>query len=232
VGSGELRKRRGGDTALALQEERVELPMKVLAADDDSVTRTLLGRLLRNKYEVTVAANGVEAWEALTIKDGPQLAVLDWQMPGLDGPEICRRLRASAETRPMYVLLLTSARGEVDDRILGLHSGADDYLTKPFHPDELLARVDVGRRMLDLQQRLAERVRELQEALGSVRKLEGLLPICAWCKRIRCDQHYWQELESYLSERSEVTFTHGVCPQCQEKQRTEAVAARARCAGR
>ena len=202
--------------------------MKVLAADDDSVTRTLLGRLLRNKYDVTVASNGLEAWEALTIKDGPQLAVLDWQMPGLDGPEICRRLRASAETRPMYVLLLTATRKTTKDLVAGLHSGADDYVTKPFHADELLARVDVGRRMLELQHRLGERVRELQEALVSVRRLEGLLPICAWCKRIRCDQDYWQELEGYLSERSELKFTHGVCPQCQSKQREEARAARAR----
>lgn len=200
--------------------------MKVLAADDDSVTRTLLARLLKEKYEVTVAANGLEAWEALTIKHGPQLAVLDWQMPGLDGPEICRRLRASAETRPIYVLLLTATRKTTKDLVAALHSGADDYVTKPFHPDELLARVDVGRRMLELQQRLAERARELQAAVDSVRRLEGLLPICAWCKRIRCDQDYWQELEGYLSEHSELKFTHGVCPQCQDKQRAEVSAAR------
>ena len=201
--------------------------MKILVAEDDAVTLTLLVRLLSQKYEVVAAPDGRAAWEALRQSDGPQLAVVDWQMPGLDGPEICRRLRASGETRPMYVLLLTATRKTTRDVVSGLHAGADDYLTKPFHPEELLARVGVGKRMLQLQEGLAQRVRELEEALRNVRRLEGLLPICAWCKRIRCDQHYWQELESYLSERSEVTFTHGVCPQCQERQRGEAAAARA-----
>jgi DNA-binding response OmpR family regulator len=200
--------------------------MQVLVAEDDELSRTLLVRILSEQYDVVAAADGRAAWESLGREDGPQLAVLDWQMPGMDGPEICRRLRASAETRPIYVLLLTATRKTTEDLVSGLQAGADDYLTKPCHPDELRARVAVGRRMLQLQERLAERVRELQQALGSVRRLEGLLPICAWCKRIRCDQDYWQELENYLGERAEVTFTHGVCPQCHDKQRAEAKAAR------
>ena len=108
-------------------------------------------------------------------------------MPGVDGLELCRRLRAHPPTKSTYILLLTG-KGGTDNIVNGLRSGANDYLTKPFDLDELSARLGVGRRVVELQQTLSERVAELEQALAHVKTLRGLIPICAWCKKIRNDQ--------------------------------------------
>jgi len=194
--------------------------MKVLVAEDDPLVLHLLERLLAVEYEVVAVRDGKQAWKILCQKDGPRLAVLDWQMPGMHGTEICRKARQLPDT-PMYLLLLTATFKSSADLLAGFDAGADDYITKPFDAAELRARVAVGRRVLQLQQSLAEHVAELQEALLSVRKLEGLLPICSWCKRVRNDQNYWEQLEQYLSEHMGATVTHGICPECCEKWRAE-----------
>jgi sigma-B regulation protein RsbU (phosphoserine phosphatase) len=95
-----------------------------------------------------------------------------------------------------------------------LEAGADDYLTKPFDPQELRARIKVGERILGLQTSLAERVTELEDALSRVKQLQGLLPICSYCKKIRDDQNYWEQVESYISKHTEAQFSHGICPDC------------------
>jgi sigma-B regulation protein RsbU (phosphoserine phosphatase) len=194
--------------------------MKVLVAEDDPLVLHLLERLLAVEYEVATARDGVAAWKILRQQDGPRLAVLDWQMPGMDGTEICRKARQLPDT-PMYLLLLTATRKSSADVVAGFDAGADDYITKPFDAAELRARVAVGRRVLQLQQTLEEHVAELQEALLSVHKLEGLLPICSWCKRVRNDQNYWEQLEQYLSDHMGANITHGICPECCEKWRAE-----------
>src|SRR5262249_50121163 len=145
--------------------------------------------------------------------NGPRLVVLDWMMPEMDGPEVCRLARERLREAPPYMILLT-ARESSRDTVTGLQSGADDYVCKPFDPDELRARVQVGCRVLDLQRSLAERVRELEAALAQVRQLRGLLPICCYCKKIRDDQNYWQQVEKYIGDHSEVRFSHGICPEC------------------
>jgi diguanylate cyclase (GGDEF)-like protein len=128
--------------------------VKILVADDDPVSRLMLSRLLgKQDCEVVVATNGVDAWQILQQGgDAPKLAILDWMMPGLDGLEVCRRIR-SQNGSYTYALLLTS-RHEKRDILSGLAAGADDYLTKPVDPAELKARLDVGHRILDLQDRL------------------------------------------------------------------------------
>ncbi len=189
------------------------MSVKILVADDDPLSRRLLEHLLTRDYEVTVVADGLQAWEALHSPDRPRLLVLDWMMPHLDGLELCRKLREIPQIGPCYVLLLT-AKQAVTDIVAGLEAGADDYITKPFEPEELRARVRVGVRVLELQIALAARVRELQEALARVKQLQGLLPICSYCKRIRDDRNYWQQLETYVSEHSEAVFSHGLCPEC------------------
>lgn len=130
--------------------------MKILIADDDPVSCRLLDRLLvKWGYQAIVAHDGAEAWEVLQADDAPRLALLDWMMPGLDGLEICRRVRARSAHPYVYIMLLT-ANDKVGNLVEGLESGADDYLTKPFHPQELRARLRVGLRMLDLESRLVE----------------------------------------------------------------------------
>ena len=177
-------------------------------------------RAAGRRYEVATARDGAAAWKILRQQDGPRLAVLDWQMPGMHGNEICRKARQLPDT-PMYLLLLTATRKSSADIVAGFDAGADDYITKPFDAAELRARVAVGRRVLQLQQSLAEHVAELQEALLSVRKLEGLLPICSWCKRVRNDQNYWEQLEQYLSDHMGANITHVICPECCAKWRAE-----------
>jgi len=187
--------------------------VKILLAEDDPMYARLLERLLEGEYEVGLAHDGVEAWEALQGENPPQLAVLDWLMPRMDGIEVCRRVRQRPEMAPTYMILLTS-RDHIRDILTGFTAGADDYLVKPCDPEELRARVRVGRRVVELQSALEAHVAQLQQALTSVRQLQGLLPICAYCKRIRNDENYWEQLETYLSEHSEATFSHGICPNC------------------
>lgn len=190
--------------------------MRILIAEDDPVSsRVLKAALEKASHTVVVSGDGTQAWEELRRPDAPRLAILDWMMPGLDGTEVCRRARSEESTRGVYVILLT-ARGQKEDIVSGLAAGADDYLTKPFDHDELRARVQVGARVLDLQSALADRVRELEDALARVRQLRGLLPICSYCKKVRDDRNYWQQVETYVSEHSDARFSHGICPDCYE----------------
>jgi DNA-binding response OmpR family regulator len=134
--------------------------LAVLVADDDPVSRTVVAAILRKAgYAVRTACDGAEAWNVLQTPERPPLAIMDWMMPGLDGPEICRRLRTLATQTPTYVILLTS-RDAPADVVAGLEAGADDYVTKPAKEDELLARVSVGARVVKLQQALADRGRQ------------------------------------------------------------------------
>jgi CheY-like chemotaxis protein len=190
--------------------------MIVLIADDLDVNRKLLRTLLTaDGYEVVAASNGVDAFNLLQNATGPMVGLIDWEMPEMEGIEVCRRARALQATPPLYLILLT-VRDSKQDIVAGLQGGANDYITKPFDKTELLARVGIGRQMVQLQQTLTERVAELKEALLSVKQLGGLLPICSYCKKIRDDQNYWQQVEAYVGKHSEAKFSHSICPQCYE----------------
>ncbi len=195
--------------------------MKVLIAEDDAVSRRLLQAALSKwGYEVTVSANGREAWAALQQPDAPSLLILDWLMPEMDGVEVCREARQSVAHKSAYIILLTS-RGSKEDIIKGLEAGADDYVTKPFDHGELRARVQVGTRVIQLQTALAARVTELEEAIASVKQLQGLLPICCYCKKIRDDGNYWHRVENYITGHANVRFSHGICPECTDKLKAD-----------
>jgi CheY-like chemotaxis protein len=188
--------------------------MRILIAEDNLVSRRVLEATLdKFGYEVVVAADGAQAWDVLQREDAPRLAILDWMMPEIDGVELCRRVRALPNATPPYLILLTAKSGK-QDVVEGLDAGANDYLTKPFDRAELRARVQVGAHVLELQGNLAARVRELEAALSQIRQLQGLLPICSYCKKIRDEQNYWHQVESYISEHAEVKFSHGICPAC------------------
>ena len=197
--------------------------MRVLIADDDPISRTALGRTLRAwGYDVTATSDGAAAWEALQKDDAPLLAVVDWMMPGLEGPEVCRRVRSLGRSVPTYTILLTS-RDATHDIVAGLESGADDYVTKPFDAAELRSRLRVGERVVALQQGLADRVQELQDSIARIRRLHKLLPICAWCKSVRNDGDYWQSVEAYIAELADVKLSHGICPTCLVRETGTAV---------
>jgi sigma-B regulation protein RsbU (phosphoserine phosphatase) len=188
--------------------------MNILIAEDDPVSRRILEETLINwGYEVSVTADGREAWDVLRAPGAPPLAILDIMMPEMDGLEVCRKVRQLPCPTPPYLILLTAMNSK-DDVVRGILAGANDYLTKPFHRDELRARVGVGAQMLSLQKTLAERVKELEEALEKVKQLRGMLPICSYCMKVRDDQDYWQKVEDYFSEHTDVQFSHSICPEC------------------
>jgi sigma-B regulation protein RsbU (phosphoserine phosphatase) len=177
-------------------------PASVLVVDDDPVSRALLSALVRAAgYEVSVAEDGRQAWEALQLARIP-IVISDWYMPEMDGPELCRRIRGRRDQPYVYFVLVTS-RGGKQQYLSGMEAGADEFITKPVDPDELRARLGVAERILGVR-------RELQQ-------LEGLLPICAYCKRIRDDHNTWTSLEGYIERRSDAQFSHGICPDCYRK---------------
>jgi DNA-binding response OmpR family regulator len=190
--------------------------MRVLIADDEATSRHLIQATLEGwGFEVLVAVDGWEALRVLQGSKGPEIAMLDWMMPEIDGLDVCRRMRATMPNAATYIILVT-ARGGLENVVRGLEAGADDYITKPFDPRELRARLHVGVRIVQLQKALMERFQELEDALKRVKQLQGLLPICSYCKKIRNDRNYWEQVDAYITSHSEAQFSHGVCPDCYE----------------
>lgn len=191
--------------------------MKLLIAEDDCTSRTLLARVLKNVgHEVVETVNGADALKKMLEPDAPRLAIFDWMMPEMDGLEVICRVRQRQTDRPPYLIMLT-AKGEKADIIAGLEAGANDYLAKPFNAGELRARVEVGRRMIEMQNALAAKVEELRDAIEQIKTLRGIVPICGHCKQIRDDEGYWHQLEVYVRDRTQAEFSHGICPQCMKK---------------
>ena len=213
----------------------------ILIVDDSPENLKLLTDTLTPEgYRVISASSGEQALAAVAARP-PELVLLDIRMPDMDGFEVYRRLKSRVESRDLPVILL-SAITEMVRRVEGLKLGAVDFISKPFQIEELLARVqtqlELRRLRVQLEQQaagllrandqlqleMAERTRteqalreknaELAAALAKVKLLGGLLPICAGCKKIRDDQGYWSQVDSYVQEHSEATFTHGLCPEC------------------
>jgi sigma-B regulation protein RsbU (phosphoserine phosphatase) len=191
----------------------VENP-RILIAEDDRISRLVLQRLVgRFTDDLAVAESGSEAWEILSSDRPPVIAFLDWMMPGMSGVDICRRVRETPELEKIYLILVT-ANSTRDAVVEGLTAGADDFIVKPFDSDELVARLNAGRRIVELQSTLSARVNELEAALAQVKQLKGLLPMCAYCRKVRDDQNYWQQVEQYISTHTEAQVSHGICPDC------------------
>lgn len=137
--------------------------VKILIAEDDSVSRRMLEAVLSKwGYEIVVCKDGEEAWRTFQGKDAPRLAILDWMMPGMDGPQVCREIRKREEEPYVYILLLTG-KGKKDDIVEGLEAGADDYITKPFNAQELKVRLRAGVRIIDLETKLVSAREALRE---------------------------------------------------------------------
>jgi len=177
---------------------------------------TLKAILNKFGYKVIETCNGDEAWQVLQREDAPRLAILDWVMPGISGDNLCRKLQKLSTLRPIYIILLTVKRDKADV-ITGLEAGANDYIRKPFDREELRARVKVGERVVELATALFQRIGELEEAAAHIKRLQEILPVCRSCHKIRTDKESWERLEKYISEHFDAEFSHGVCPECMEK---------------
>ncbi|SRR5579872_959759 len=184
--------------------------MKLLIAEDDIFFRRLLLKVLSEGHEVVVTENGNEAWAELHKPEAPRLAILDWVMPGVNGPEICRRVRQSPALSSMYLILFTG-RNDSADIVAGLRAGADDYVTKPFNPEELRARVKVGENILGLHKALAAQLAAANEALRQERQLQELLLSVPCRQRLPFSQD-WHGIEAYLSQRVETEDRN--CKRC------------------
>ena len=177
--------------------------MKILAVEDDPVAQLVLEAQLKALgHEVVLAADGETAWTALEDK-ALRVVVSDWRLPRLDGLDLCRRVR---EQRDDYVcfILLTQRLPTEENLEAAFAAGVDEFLNKPVDARELRLRLHVAARILGFTSEL--------------RRLEGFVPICGYCKKVRGDKKYWEEIEMYIGERAGTRFSHGICPECYDQR--------------
>ena len=178
--------------------------MKILIAEDDFVSVKVLQLTLEHEgYAVVVAGNGEEAWEAYNADPG-RIIISDWMMPGMDGLDLCRRVRSLPKADYTYFILLTAINSGRENLRQAMDAGVDDFLSKPLDREVISMRLRVAKRILDYARQ--------------IRLLKDLLPICMYCKKIRDDGDYWQQVESYLHAHTGSNFSHGICPDCFAKE--------------
>lgn len=177
--------------------------MKILTVDDDSVSRKILVQALhRLGHETAEAADGNEAL-LITEQEPVRVIVSDWLMPGMDGLELCHRIRERVNSEYVYFILLTGREADPANQREAIEAGVDDFLTKPLDMQELWMRLHVSERILKFT--------------TQVRQLEAFLPICSYCKKVRDDQNYWQQIEGYINQRTGSEFSHSICPDCYQR---------------
>jgi len=159
--------------------------------------------------------DGTSAWRKLQKPDGPQVAILDWEMPGIDGVELCNKVKMLERDTPVYVIILTG-RDAQDDILQGFDAGADDYITKPFDENELRARVRVAERLVTIQEELVISNKELRAVLNHVELLQSNLPICTSCLRVQNYDDSWRSLRDYVDQKEDARFLYTVCPHCRK----------------
>ena len=187
--------------------------IRILVVDDSPNNLRLLSHILKNQpYDLTLMRDAKSALSSAQ-DDPPDLILLDIKMPHMSGYEACERLKDNERTRDVPVIFI-SALAETEDKVKAFSHGGVDYITKPFQPGEVRARVHTHLTLWRLRKELKEQNAKLKEALANIKTLKGLLPICAKCKKIRDDNGYWNRLECYIQKHSEAFFTHGICPQC------------------
>jgi len=202
--------------------------LKVLVTDDDPQVLLLASSILRRAgYEVLEAGGGGQCLEVMRAHR-PDLVLLDVMLPDMPGGTVCRLIKADPAYQGTLVILVSGIQVSSEYQARGLNIGADGYIIKPISNKELVARVQAMERIKRAEDALREKERQqenlilkLQEALREIRTLKGLIPICATCKKIRDDEGYWNQLESYITRHTGAVFSHGICPDCAEKMREE-----------
>lgn len=177
--------------------------MKILTVEDEGVSRSVLRHALaRLGHEIVEAVDGEEAWGLLQ-GEPLRMIISDWMMPKVDGLELCRRIRGRMHAEYTYFILLTARDNSEENQFAAMEAGVDDFLMKPLRANDLWTRLRVADRIL--------------RCTTQVQQLEGMLPICSYCKKIRDDRNYWQQIEHYLSQRTRAEFSHSVCPDCYQR---------------
>jgi DNA-binding response OmpR family regulator len=201
------------------------LPMKILIVDDEPVNIRILTNALKEQYEICSAGNGFDAI-ALIKEQLPDLVLLDVMMPDMDGLQVCKLIQAEGTFADLPIIFVTAV-DSLEGEALGLEVGAVDYITKPVNLKLVKLRV---RNQLELKRQrdlvkaqnalLTRQKAELETTLSRIRRLEGMLSMCMSCKKIRAENNAWQQLEQYLGEHSDAVFSHGLCPECFEQQKS------------
>ncbi|MFP4445323.1 MAG: PleD family two-component system response regulator [Desulfosudaceae bacterium] len=189
----------------------------ILVVDDEPTIRLVTARILRKAGYKVMEADSGESCLDMVRDTRPDLVVLDIVLPGINGYEVCRRIKEDKCLQGIYVLLLSGKRTESDDQSEGLEIGADGYVARPISNREFLARIQAMVRIIRAERERDRLIGELRKALDNIKTLRGLLPICCYCKKIRDDRGYWSQLEVYIQSHSEADFSHGICPECMEK---------------
>ncbi|MFV0437052.1 MAG: PleD family two-component system response regulator [Desulfopila sp.] len=188
--------------------------MKLLIAEDEYTTRLTVQVVLEQwGFQVDSVEEGEAAWKLLQDPDGPRIAILDWEMPGIDGLELCRKVKMLERETPVYVIMLTGHDAK-DDILKGFDAGADDYITKPFDEHELRARVRVAERLVTIQETLAVSNNELKTVLNHVEMLQGNLPVCVSCLKLQQEDGTWQSFPEMVEQQEDPRLHFVLCPSC------------------
>lgn len=191
--------------------------MKILIAEDEFTTRLTVQVCLEEwGYTVASTEDGDSGWKILKKKNAPEIAILDWEMPGLSGVDLCRKIKNMKRSSPIYVILLT-ARDSKNDISQGFEAGADDYITKPFNDDELRARIKVAERIVTIQSSLNTSLQELKQALDVVDAYEDHITVCPGCRKIESLDGTWRNPSDLLTYPVDPRFVEGDCPDCHKK---------------
>ena len=201
--------------SLATAEEPAVKKPTLLIVDDSPSELEFVAECLGPEFTILVAPDGQKALEVVAHRM-PDLVLLDVVMPGMDGYEVCRRFKADPRLESIPIIFLTVLDQAIPEA-QGLALGAVDYISKPANPELIQLRVRTHLRIKQLYERECALVKLLRTSLADVTELQGLLPMCAWCQKVRNDQGYWEGLAAYISNHTGTTWTHGICPDCQYK---------------
>jgi sigma-B regulation protein RsbU (phosphoserine phosphatase) len=175
----------------------------ILLVDDDPISLEVSSQTLRSLgHDVVPAPDGETAW-GIFQRQPIQIIVSDWKMPGVDGLTLCKMVREAAQSDYTYFILVSGAMTTQKHYLKAMEEGMDDFLLKPLDREVLFIRLRVAERILGFYRR--------------IKQLEGIIPICAYCRRVRRDDNVYQTMEDYIEEHSRSQFSHGICPDCVAK---------------